>query len=66
MVTVLTIDGMFCARCSAKVRDALRTVPGVETADVAWEAGRAVVTHEGIPGMLVAAVEDAGFAACEA
>ncbi len=66
MITVLAIDGMFCGECSERVGNALRRVPGVESADVVWDAGRATVTHEGIPGALVAAVEDEGFAAREA
>lgn len=66
MITVLKIDGMTCGHCVAAVTKALEAVPGVESADVVLDGGRATVLHEGIPGALVAAVEDEGYTAREA
>ena len=66
MVTVLEVEGMTCGHCVAAVKRALEEVPGVESADVVLEPGRATVMHEGIPGALVAAVEDEGYSAREA
>lgn len=64
MISVLKIDGMTCAQGVAAVKRALEDVPGVESADVV--RGRATVLHEGIPGALLAAVEDEGYSAREA
>lgn len=63
---MLDIDGMTCGHCVAAVRRALAEVPGVESVDVTLAPGRATVHHEGIPGALVAAVEDEGYEAREA
>ena len=57
---------MTCSHCVAAVEKALEAVPGVESADVLLEAGRATVLHEGAPGALVAAVEGEGYEAAEA
>ena len=66
MITVLEIDGMTCGHCVRAVKNALEAVPGVESADVVLTPGRATVMHEGIPGALVAAVQDEGYEAREA
>ncbi len=65
MRTELTIEGMTCAACVARLERALSRVPGVERAEVNLAAERAVVTHDlrvGV-GELCRAVEDAGFGA---
>ena len=66
MITNLKIDGMTCDHCVRAVKNALQAVPGVESADVILAEGRATVMHEGVPGALVAAVEDEGYEAREA
>ena len=66
MITNLRIDGMTCDHCVRAVKNALQAVPGVESADVILAEGRATVMHEGVPGALVAAVEDEGYEAREA
>ena len=60
---VLTVDGMSCGHCSARVHEALVAVPGVESADVDLEAGRATVTGTAHTDALVAAVESSGHGA---
>jgi P-type Cu+ transporter len=61
--TVLRIDGMTCASCSARVERALLKVPGVRSASVNLATERAeVVGAAGTPALLKA-VEDAGYEA---
>lgn len=57
----LVIDGMTCASCVARVERALAAVPGVATAVVNLATERATVTGSADTGLLVAAVEDAGY-----
>jgi copper chaperone len=62
--TTLTIGGMTCGGCVATVTRVLRAVPGVASAEVSLEQGRAVVQHDAATApvdALRAAVEDAGF-----
>lgn len=69
VVLTLQIDGMTCGGCAAGVQQALQGVPGVESADVSFEAARAVVslspTHDTELTDLTDAVADAGFKASE-
>jgi Cu+-exporting ATPase len=62
----LSIDGMSCASCVARVEKALRKVPGVARADVnlATESAEvAVAGGEATADRLVAAVQAAGYSA---
>lgn len=61
---ILPIEGMSCASCVGRVENALKAVPGVESASVNLATERAEVTAEApiAYGALVAAVEDAGYA----
>jgi len=43
--TDLTIDGMTCAACSARIQRRLSRLDGVESAQVNFATGRAVVMH---------------------
>jgi Cu+-exporting ATPase len=43
--TVLTVRGMSCASCEAKVRKALSALPGVDEVVVTVQTGRVAVTH---------------------
>jgi len=58
----LSVEGMTCQSCVANVREALEEVPGVESAEVDLDSGRARVTaDDSVPGdALRAAVEGAG------
>ena len=42
----LVIEGMKCEKCSAKVYDALKAVPGVNDVNVDLAGGKATVTCE--------------------
>ncbi|WP_163594291.1 heavy-metal-associated domain-containing protein, partial [Klebsiella pneumoniae] len=55
---------MSCASCVGRVENALKAVPGVESASVNLATERAEVTAEApiAYGALGAAVEDAGYA----
>lgn len=44
---VVRIEGMHCGSCAKLVEMALREIPGVSSAAVGFESGRAVVTHDG-------------------
>ena len=61
----LTIEGMKCEKCSAKVKENLLKVPGVSDAEVDHTKGKAVVTCEDSvkDEDLCMAVVDAGFKA---
>ena len=64
--TALMVGGMHCDSCVRHVRDALSALPGV-TAEVDLAAGRVTVAHPAsvlVPD-LVAALDDAGYAAGE-
>jgi P-type Cu+ transporter len=68
-VTTLQVNGMSCNNCARHVTDAIQGVPGVHSAAVRLEAGRAFVrwhpdTPQNIPAV-IAAVEKAGYGAKE-
>ena len=59
------IDGMSCAACAARIERSLRTVPGVQAADVNFALARATVQYDPAraePDALRQAVEAAGYA----
>ena len=66
----LRIEGMTCDGCAALVQNALRKVPGVQTASASYPQGRAVVTFDSSSppstSSLVEAVEKAGYQAAVA
>ena len=67
VVTELHVKGMTCNNCARHVTEAIQSVPGVRSASVALEAGRASVRWtaeaEPNPALLVEAIKRAGFAA---
>ena len=42
----LRIEGMTCGSCEQRVRQALETLPGVESAQVSRSAGQATVSYD--------------------
>ena len=48
MEKTLTIEGMMCGHCEARVKKALEALPEVKEAVVSHEAGTAVVTLESV------------------
>ena len=62
----LSIEGMMCGHCTARVEKALKEVPGVETVTVELKPGRATVTGSADAAVLVKTVEDAGYKAAAA
>lgn len=62
---LLSVKGMTCLACSAKVEHALTEVPGVKAAQVDLKSGQArVVADQRVkPTQLVDAVQKAGFQA---
>ena len=60
----LSIEGMSCAACVARVEDALKTVPGVADAQVNFATHQATVHHKAVLiNTLVDAVSRAGYEA---
>lgn len=60
----LAIEGMTCQHCIGRVSQALAGIPGVSRVQVDLEQGRAKVSGGEI-GLLIKAVEDAGYSAHE-
>ena len=63
MKKTLTIEGMMCEHCEARVKKALEAVDGVESAEVSHQNGSAVVTlSKALPdSILKKAVEDQDY-----
>lgn len=61
MTITLTIDGMMCPHCEARVKKALEGVSGVTEAVVSHKEGTAVVTGSASEEELKKAVTDAGY-----
>ncbi len=65
MIKVLTISGMTCGHCQARVTRALEAVSGVRNAEVDLASGEArVETDDGVEiDLLIRAVDEAGYRA---
>lgn len=63
MSTTIAVSGMACEHCEDRVASALRAVETVEAVEVDRAAGRATVEGTAAVDDLVAAVEEAGYAA---
>ena len=63
MVTVLKIEGMSCQHCQRRVKQALESISGVQSAEVSLEQKTATVSHDENTAkqQLIEAVEDAGY-----
>ena len=63
-ILTLSIEGMSCAACVARVEDALKTIPGVADAQVNFATHQATVHHKAVLiNTLVDAVSRAGYEA---
>ncbi len=60
MKKILTIEGMTCGHCAARVEKALNTLPGVK-AKVNLSKKQAAVSGDATAEQLTKAVEDAGY-----
>lgn len=59
----LKVTGMTCAQCASGLRNSLTNLEGVKTAEVNFDAGRAIVTFDSAKlttGQLIAAVAKTG------
>lgn len=63
MEKILTIEGMMCPHCEARVKKVLEGIDGVASAEVSHKKGTAVVTLSKAvdEAVLKKAVEDAGY-----
>ena len=58
----LDVGGMTCDGCAGRVRNALEGVSGVSSAEVAHEAGSAIVSHSGVSrDLMTGAVRAIGY-----
>ena len=59
--TVLTVEGMYCSACRAKLMRALAKVGGVEWAQIEYELGE--VAYSGTAGgtEVAAAIQEVGY-----
>ena len=53
MKRIISVTGMGCEGCAAKVKKALEAVPGVKSAEVELAAKRAVVEVEGVADQIL-------------
>ena len=59
---VMTVEGMSCGHCAARVKGALAEIKGVKDVDVDLESKKVTVTGAGIEATaLIKAVTDAGY-----
>lgn len=67
MKKTISIEGMMCPHCSGHVHDALCNLPGVQSAEVSHETGKAVCTlsSDVSDDLLIKAVSDAGYKVLE-
>ncbi len=63
LTMTVKINGMMCAHCEKRVKDALEALPGVVSADVSHEKEQAVIVHNGklAAADVKIAVEKAGY-----
>ena len=61
--TTLKVTGMTCNHCVMAVTKALKSVPGVESADVSLAKAQAVVRGSANTQSLIAAVKEEGYEA---
>ena len=61
MKKVITIDGMHCEHCAAKVENALSSLEGVKKVKVKLEKGLAKLDGDVSDEAIKAAVSEAGF-----
>lgn len=65
----LKVEGMVCGNCAQHVERALAELPGVSSAEVYLEEGRAEVAYDPSlvgPEQMVAAIEEEGYQASPA
>jgi len=63
MKTELNISGMTCGHCQTAVSKALKSVPGVQDAQVDLTSGKATVDGQADVQALIAAVVEEGYGA---
>ena len=63
MITKFRVSGMSCGHCVRAVEQELKGVDGVKSVEVSLERGEAIVAHDGQIEPLIAAIEEAGYAA---
>jgi copper chaperone CopZ len=62
----LSIEGMSCGHCVARVKKTLEAVPGVNVTDVQIGSARLAVEEAAALGEAIRALDDAGYPAHEA
>ena len=65
METVITVEGMMCTHCKAKVEQVCKAVCGVTDAVVDLQQKTVTVTGQADRSLLVQAIKQAGFQVVE-
>ena len=66
MKKIITVEGMSCMHCVNRVKTALESIKGVDSAEVSLEKKEAVITGEDIPAEVIKkAIEDQGYKVIE-
>jgi len=60
-ISTIRVSGMDCADCAAKIEKQIKTIPGVETADINFAAAKLTVGHKGPVTEILEAVKELGY-----
>ena len=64
--SIIKVTGMTCSKCVQHVRQALLSIPGVQTAEVDLAEGLARIEHEGADmAAMINAIQEEGYEATE-
>ena len=63
MVKTMTIEGMMCGHCEARVKKTLEAIEGVASAEVSHEKGIAIIslTKDIADELIIKAIEDKDY-----
>lgn len=64
-MSVYSVPDMSCAHCEKTIRASLAALPGIEKVDVDLAAKKVAVEGKADPASIVAALDDAGYAATQ-
>lgn len=65
-ISTYAVTGMSCGHCEAAIRAEVAKIDGVESIDISAKDGSLVVTGEVTDAAVLAAVDEAGYAAARA
>lgn len=60
-ISVIRVSGMDCADCAANIKKRIKTIPGVETANINFAAAKITVRHKGPVAEILEAIKELGY-----